>query len=111
MMPEGCGVKSLFLTLQSWGHDDDDAQWYRGVWDRGGKGLLSRQQDATAFGRDDAPLGRWSGATAFARRASQVPRGSGKPDLNYLCWHLPEINGNEPDFLLYGEDVGRLPSY
>ncbi len=37
--------------------------------------------------------------------------GVAKPDAHYLCWYLPEINGNEPDFLLYGEDVGRLPSY
>ena len=25
--------------------------------------------------------------------------GVAKPDAHYLCWYLPEINGNEPDFL------------
>ena len=34
--------------------------------------------------------------------------GVAKPDTHYLCWYLPEINGNEPDFLLYCEDVGLV---
>jgi len=34
--------------------------------------------------------------------------GVAKPDIHYLCWYLPEINGNEPDFLLYCEDVGLV---
>jgi len=34
--------------------------------------------------------------------------GMGKPDTHYLCWYLPEINGNEPDFLLYCEEVGLV---
>lgn len=36
--------------------------------------------------------------------------GVAKPDAHYLCWYLPEINGNEPDFLLYCEDVGLVRS-
>lgn len=32
--------------------------------------------------------------------------GVAKPDAHYLCWYLPEVNGNEPDFLLYCEEVG-----
>jgi len=31
-----------------------------------------------------------------------------KPDAHYLCWYTPDINGNEPDFLLYCEDVGLV---
>ncbi len=46
----------------------------------GEKGLLSRQREATAFGRDVAPLGRSPDATGFARRAPQVPRGGGQAD-------------------------------
>ena len=36
----------------------------------------------------------------------KVLEGVAKPDSHYLCWYLPEINGNEPDFLLYCEEVG-----
>jgi hypothetical protein len=32
--------------------------------------------------------------------------GVAKPDAHCLCWYLPEVNGNEPDFLLYCEEVG-----
>ena len=32
--------------------------------------------------------------------------GVAKPDTHYLCWYLPEINGNEPDFLFYCEVIG-----
>jgi hypothetical protein len=31
-----------------------------------------------------------------------------KPDVHYLCWYLPEVNGNEPDFLVYCEEVGLV---
>jgi hypothetical protein len=34
--------------------------------------------------------------------------GVAKPDGRYLCWYTPDINGNEPDFLLYCEDVGLV---
>lgn len=34
--------------------------------------------------------------------------GVAKPDTHYHCWYLPEINGNEPDFLLYCNDVGLV---
>jgi len=34
--------------------------------------------------------------------------GVAKPDAYYLCWYTPDINGNEPDFLLYCEDVGLV---
>jgi hypothetical protein len=32
--------------------------------------------------------------------------GVAKPDAHYLCWYLPEVNGKEPDFLLFCEEVG-----
>jgi len=31
-----------------------------------------------------------------------------KPDAHYLCWYLPEVNGKEPDFLLYSDEVGLI---
>jgi len=34
--------------------------------------------------------------------------GVAKPDAHYLCWYTPDIDGNEPDFLLYCEDVGLV---
>jgi hypothetical protein len=34
--------------------------------------------------------------------------GVAKPDAHYICWYTPDINGNEPDFLLYCEDVGLV---
>jgi len=36
----------------------------------------------------------------------QFLKGVAKPDAHYLCWYTPDINGNEPDFLLYCEEVG-----
>ncbi len=38
----------------------------------------------------------------------KFPEGAAKPDVNYLCWYTPDINGNEPDFLLFCEDVGLV---
>lgn len=34
--------------------------------------------------------------------------GVAKPDVHYLCWYLPEVNGKEPDFLLYSDEVGLI---
>ena len=31
-----------------------------------------------------------------------------KPDDNYVAWYLPDINGREPDFLLYANNVGLI---
>jgi len=31
-----------------------------------------------------------------------------KPDAHYLCWYLLEVNGKEPDFLLYSDEVGLV---
>ena len=31
-----------------------------------------------------------------------------KPDSRYVAWYLPDVNGKEPDFLLYGDDVGLV---
>jgi hypothetical protein len=31
-----------------------------------------------------------------------------KPDSHYICWYLPDISGNEPDFILYCDDVGLV---
>mgnify|MGYP001766150262 CR=1 FL=1 len=44
------------------------------------------------------------GEKAFFRFLQAVA----KPDEKYLCWYLPDINGREPDFLLYSEDVGLI---
>ncbi len=29
-----------------------------------------------------------------------------KPDSKYMAWYLPDINGREPDFILYCKDTG-----
>ena len=34
--------------------------------------------------------------------------GVAKPDAHYLCWYLPEVNGKEPDSLLYSDEVGLI---
>ena len=31
-----------------------------------------------------------------------------KPDSRYVAWYLPDVNGKEPDFLLYGDDIGLV---
>jgi len=31
-----------------------------------------------------------------------------KPDSHYTCWCLPDVSGNEPDFILYCDDVGLV---
>jgi hypothetical protein len=31
-----------------------------------------------------------------------------RPDSRYVTWHLPDANGKEPDFLLYGDDIGLV---
>ncbi len=31
-----------------------------------------------------------------------------KPDSKYMCWYLPDIQGQEPDFIVYCEDIGLL---
>jgi len=31
-----------------------------------------------------------------------------KPDKDYLVWYLPDIEGKEPDFLLYSKEIGLV---
>jgi hypothetical protein len=31
-----------------------------------------------------------------------------KPDSRYVAWYLPDVNGKEPDFLLYCDDIGLV---
>jgi len=31
-----------------------------------------------------------------------------KPDSRYLVWYLPDINGHEPDFILFCKDTGLI---
>jgi len=31
-----------------------------------------------------------------------------KPDSHYTCWYLPDVSGNEPDFILYCDEVGLV---
>ena len=31
-----------------------------------------------------------------------------KPDYRYVAWYLRDVNGKEPDFLLYGDDIGLV---
>jgi len=31
-----------------------------------------------------------------------------KPDANFLCWYLPDVQGQEPDFILYSRKCGMI---
>lgn len=31
-----------------------------------------------------------------------------KPDEDYLCWYLPDVLGEEPDFILFSNDLGLV---
>src|SRR4030042_7074554 len=31
-----------------------------------------------------------------------------KPDTQHVCWYLPDIKRNEPDFILFSEHVGLI---
>ena len=47
---------------------------------------------------------RTEGEKAFFRFLQSVA----KPDSHYTCWYLPDVSGNEPDFILYCDDVGLV---
>jgi hypothetical protein len=44
------------------------------------------------------------GERVFSRFLQSVA----KPDSRYVAWYLPDVNGKEPDFLLYGDDIGLV---
>ena len=31
-----------------------------------------------------------------------------KPDVKYLCWYLPDVQGKEPDFILFSNKLGLI---
>jgi hypothetical protein len=31
-----------------------------------------------------------------------------KPDSKFVCWYTPDIEGKEPDFLLFSEEIGLV---
>ena len=31
-----------------------------------------------------------------------------KPDSRFLCWYLPDVQGREPDFILYSQQNGLI---
>jgi hypothetical protein len=35
-------------------------------------------------------------------------KSTAKPDSKYLAWYLPDINGREPDFILFSKDQGLI---
>lgn len=35
-------------------------------------------------------------------------KNAAKPDSKYLAWYLPDINGREPDFILFCKDTGLI---
>ena len=45
----------------------------------------------------------WEFETEGEKTFYKFLEGVAKPDVNYLCWYTPDVNGNEPDFLLYYE--------
>jgi hypothetical protein len=53
---------------------------------------------------DDIQVFTMPGEGAFYRFLQAVAR----PDDRHLSWYLPDIQGREPDFILYSEDVGLI---
>jgi len=33
---------------------------------------------------------------------------AGKPDSKYMCWYIPDVKGEEPDFIVFCEDIGLI---
>jgi len=53
---------------------------------------------------DDIQVFTTPGEGAFYRFLQTVAR----PDDRHLSWYLPDVQGREPDFIIYSEDVGLI---
>ena len=53
---------------------------------------------------DDIQVFTTDGERTFYRFLQAVA----KPDNRHLSWYLPDVQGREPDFILYSEDVGLV---
>jgi hypothetical protein len=42
------------------------------------------------------------------RQTYQFLKTVAKPDARYLCWYLPDVQGREPDFILYSQQNGLI---
>jgi hypothetical protein len=46
--------------------------------------------------------------TEGERRFYKFLQSVAKPDQNYTCWYLPDIEGREPDFVLFCDEIGLV---
>jgi hypothetical protein len=46
--------------------------------------------------------------TEGERQFYRFLEGAAKPDARFIAWYTPDIKGKEPDFLLYGPDIGLV---
>ena len=42
------------------------------------------------------------------RRFYEFLQSVAKPDQRYNCWYLPDVEGKEPDFVLFCEEIGLV---
>ena len=42
------------------------------------------------------------------RRFYEFLQSVAKPDQKYTCWYLPDVEGREPDFILFCDEIGLL---
>ena len=46
--------------------------------------------------------------TEGERRFYEFVQAVAKPDQKYTCWYLPDIEGREPDFILFCDEIGLI---
>jgi len=46
--------------------------------------------------------------TEGERRFYEFVQSVAKPDQKYTCWYLPDIEGREPDFVLFCDEIGLI---
>jgi len=46
--------------------------------------------------------------TEGERRFYEFLQSVAKPDQKYTCWYLPDIEGREPDFILFCDEIGLI---
>jgi len=46
--------------------------------------------------------------TEGERRFYEFLHSAAKPDEQYTCWYLPDIEGREPDFILFCDEIGLV---
>ena len=54
------------------------------------------------------PAGVKSFTTEGEKQSYRFLEAVAKPDAQYLCWYLPDIQGKEPDFILFSDKLGLV---